>query len=107
MLYTYSFANAKRDLADIFSSVIKDEPRFISNFQRVADSTARKHEWLEDQISGRAVTALSAAGNVLTLSAGEGNKLRTGTLVTFDGDAALFAVSAINGDDVTDRKSVV
>ena len=27
MLYTYSFANAKRDLADIFSSVIKDEPR--------------------------------------------------------------------------------
>lgn len=101
MLYTYSFANAKRDLADIFSSVIKDEPRFISNFKRVADSTARKHEWLEDQISGRAVTALAAAGNVLTLSAGEGNKLRTGTLVTLDGDAALFAVSAINGDDVT------
>lgn len=101
MLYTYSFANAKRDLADIFSSVIKDEPRFISNFKRVVDSSARKHEWLEDQISGRAVTALSADGNVLTLSAGEGNKLRTGTLVTFDGDAALFAVSAINGDDVT------
>ena len=101
MLYTYSFANTRRDLADIFSSVIKDEPRFISNFKRVADATARKHEWLEDQISGRAVTALSASGNTLTLSSGEGRKLRQGTLVTLDGDAALFAVKSINNDEVT------
>ena len=96
MLYTHSFANTRRDLADIFSSVIKDEPRFISNFKRVADATARKHEWLEDQISGRAVTALSASDNTLTLSAGEGKKLRLGTLVTLDGDSALFAVKTIN-----------
>ena len=101
MLYTYSFANTRRDLSDIFSTVIKDEPRFISNFKRVADSTARKHEWLEDQISGRAVTALSAAGSILSLSAGEGSKLRKGTLVTLDGDSALFAVEDISGDTVT------
>ena len=61
MLYTYSFANARRDLSDIFSSVIKDEPRFISNFRRVADATAQKHEWLEDQMAGRSLKAVSVA----------------------------------------------
>ena len=67
MLYTYSFANARRDLSDIFSTVIKDEPRFISNFKRVADATARKHEWLEEflethkkQAYNRAVYALKS-----------------------------------------------
>ena len=38
MLYSYSFANRKRDLSDIFSTIIADEPRFISNFKRVADA---------------------------------------------------------------------
>ena len=28
MLYSYSFANRKRDLSDVLSTVIKDEPRF-------------------------------------------------------------------------------
>lgn len=31
----YSFANKERDLADILTTVIRDEPRFISNFNRV------------------------------------------------------------------------
>ena len=97
MLYTYSFANARRDLSDIFSSVIKDEPRFISNFRRVADATAQKHEWLEDQISGRAVTAVAAADGMLTLNAGDSAKLRSGTLLTLDGDSALFAVKSLDG----------
>ena len=35
MLYTYSFQNKKRDLSDILSTVIKNEPRFISNFKTV------------------------------------------------------------------------
>ena len=100
MLYTYSFANSRRDLSDIFSSVIKDEPRFISNFKRVADATSRKHEWLEDQISGRAVTAVSAAGGTLHLVSGDGSKIRTGSLLTLDGDPALFAVKSIDNDEV-------
>lgn len=101
MLYTYSFANARRDLADIFSTVIRDEPRFISNFKRVADASARKHEWLEDQISGRAVTALSAADGNIVLSAGDSAKLRKGTLLTLESDSALFAVEQISGNSVT------
>ena len=60
MLYSYSFQNRKRDLADILSTVVKDEPRFISNFKTVADATARKHEWLEDQLTGRSVTVSGA-----------------------------------------------
>ena len=32
-LYTYSFSEKKRDLTDVLSTVVKDEPRFISNFQ--------------------------------------------------------------------------
>ena len=55
-IYAYSFANKKRDLSDVLSSVVKDEPRFISNFKTVQDGTAQKHEWLEDQIEGRNVT---------------------------------------------------
>ena len=96
MLYTYSFANARRDLSDIFSTVIKDEPRFISNFKRVADATARKHEWLEDQISGRGVTAVNINNGLLELNASDRAKLRKGTLLTFDGSSALFAVKEIN-----------
>ena len=53
MLYSYSFQNKKRDLSDILSTVIKDEPRFISNFKPVENATQQKHEWLEDQIAGR------------------------------------------------------
>ena len=53
MLYSYSFANRKRDLSDVLSTVIKDEPRFISNFRRVPDARLGKHEWLEDQLMKR------------------------------------------------------
>ena len=34
-IYAYSFLNKKRDLSDILSTVVKDEPRFISNFKTV------------------------------------------------------------------------
>jgi hypothetical protein len=67
----------------------------------VADSTAQKHEWLEDQISGRAVKAAAAADGILTLNGGESAKLRKGTLLTLEGDAALFAVKNIDGNAVT------
>ena len=52
MLYNYSFANRKRDLSDVMSSVIKDEPRFISNFRSAPDASSAKHEYLEDQLTG-------------------------------------------------------
>ncbi len=96
MLYSYSFQNKKRDLSDILSTVVKDEPRFISNFKPVAEATQQKHEWLEDQISGRsvkvtgAVTALACPASVADLA-----RLKVGTLLVIEGDSALFRVAAI------------
>ena len=42
MLYNYSFANRKRDLSDVMATVIKDEPRFISNFRTAPDAASAK-----------------------------------------------------------------
>ena len=102
MLYSYSFSNKKRDLADILSTVIREEPRFISDFRPVADARAAKHEWLEDQLQGRAVTATAAtSGGVLTVSASDAAKLKVGTLLALKDDPALFHVSAISDTSVT------
>ncbi len=100
MLYSYSFQNKKRDLADILSTIVKDEPRFISNFKRVEDATQQKHEWFEDQIAGRSVTV---AGKVSSLvcpaSAGDIAKLKTGTLLVVKNDSALFRVTAVDAEN--------
>ncbi|MDD3154829.1 MAG: DUF5309 family protein [Victivallaceae bacterium] len=101
MLYSYSFSNRKRDLSDILSTVIKDEPRFISNFRRGEDATQRKHEWLEDQISGRSVTAVSVASSAVTVSTSDAAKLKVGTLLVVRNDSALFQVTAISGTAAT------
>lgn len=94
-LYTYSFQEKRRDLSDILSTVIKNEPRFISCFKRVADATQQKHEWLEDQIAGRSVTVQSCEDNVAVLSAADAAKLKPGTLLVIRDDSALFRVEQI------------
>lgn len=96
MLYSYSFANRKRDLSDVLSTVIKDEPRFISNFRTVPDARLGKHEWLEDQLQGRGITATAIAGGKLTVTAADFAKVRVGTLIGCKDDPALFAVSALD-----------
>jgi len=101
MLYSYSFSDRKRDLSDILSTVIKDEPRFISNFRRVADATQPKHEWLEDQISARGFAASAASSGALTVTTSDAAKLRTGTLVALKDDPALFRVVSVSGTTVT------
>ncbi len=98
MLYSYSFQNKKRDLADILSTVIKDEPRFISNFKPVEEATQQKHEWLEDQISGRSVTAVAVTGNEVELAANDAGKIRVGTLLVMENDSALFRVVSYTGN---------
>ena len=101
MLYTYSFAERKRDLSDILSTVVRDEPRFISNFKPVPDARMRKHEWLEDQMEGRSVKALAIADGVLSVSLTDAAKVRPGTLLAPEGTAALFTVTAVGADSVT------
>ena len=100
MLYSYSFQNKKRDLSDILSTVIKDEPRFISNFKPVETATQQKHEWLEDQIAGRSITAsdVTEAG-VVTPAESTFAGIKIGTLLVVRNDSALFRVTAL--DDAT------
>ncbi len=100
-LYTYSFANKKRDLSDILSTVVKDEPRFISNFKTVPNATQQKHEWLEDQIVGRGVTATTVSSNTVTASAADLAKLKVGTLLVLRNDSALFRVTAVTASHFT------
>ena len=95
-LYTYSFINKKRDLSDIMSTVIKDEPRFISNFSFRETATAQKHEWFEDQLTGRAVNATGVSGSAVNASAADLAKLKVGTLLVIKDDSALFQVTAVN-----------
>ncbi|MCP3967476.1 MAG: DUF5309 domain-containing protein [Lentisphaerae bacterium] len=95
-LYSYSFANKKRDLTDVLSTVIKDEPRFISNFKRVEDASQQKHEWLEDQIAGRAVTATAVSSMTVTASAGDVMKIKAGTLLVPKNDSVLFKVVSVD-----------
>lgn len=100
MLYSYSFQNKKRDLSDILSTVIKDEPRFISNFKPVENATQQKHEWLEDQIAGRSVTASAVTeAGVVTPADSSFSGIKIGTLLVVRNDSALFRVTAL--DDAT------
>ena len=97
MLYSYSFQNKKRDLSDILSTVIKDEPRFISNFKPVENATQQKHEWLEDQIAGRSVTASAVTeAGVVTPADASFAGIKIGTLLVVRNDSALFRVTALN-----------
>lgn len=101
MLYSYSFQNKKRDLSDVLSTVIKDEPRFISNFIPVEEATQQKHEWLEDQIAGRSITASSVSSLSVTVSTADAAKVKAGTLLVPKNDSALFRVTAVSGTTVT------
>lgn len=101
MLYTYSFANTKRDLADIMSTVIKDEPRFISNFRPGSDAIQRKHEWVEDQLSGRGFHATGIEGNIVTLSGTDAAKAVPGMLIAAKDEPALFRITAVSNSNIT------
>lgn len=101
MLYTYSFQNKKRDLSDVLSTVVKDEPRFISNFRNLGIATQQKNEWLEDQIAGRSIVATAVSALACTVSAADAAKVRAGTLLTVKDDPALFRVVSVSGSTVT------
>lgn len=102
MIYSYDLLNKKRDLSDVLSTVVADQPRFISLFPRVADATATKHEWQEDAIAGRSITATAVSGATVTVSAADAAKIVKGTQLVIAGDSALFEVAdEVTGTTVT------
>ena len=101
MFYTYSFAGSKRDLSDIMSTVIKDEPRFISNFRPGSDASSRNHEWVEDQLTGRGFTVSGISGGTLTLGEKNFSRIAPGTLIALKDDPALFKVTGVEADSIS------
>ena len=101
MIASYNLLNKKRDLSDMLSTIVADQPRFISNFRPVTNAFAPKHEWNEDLIGGRSVTATAVDGLKVTVSAADAKKVVAGTQVTVAGDSALFEVQSVSGTTVT------
>ena len=103
--FSYDFQNLKRDLGDILSTVIEQGSNILRLFTVRPAATQRKHEWLEDQITGVRCT-INGAVNTLKcpMSATDLAKLRVGTLVYIEGDTAVFRVTAI---DTTNNKATV
>ena len=101
MIYNYSFANHKRNLSDILNTVIKDEPRFISNFRNGADAVNSKHEYLEDNIAVKGFVALDCCNNgTLRVPDTVANTLKTGMLIRSANDPALFEIKEIDGSEI-------
>lgn len=101
MLYSYSFANRTRDLSGVMSTVIKDEPRFISNFKPAADATSRKHEYWEDHLTGRSIYSSSIQDGILRVSAAESAKVQPGTILALENTPALFVADFVESDRIT------
>lgn len=101
MLYSYDLKNKKRDLTDVLSTVVADQPRFISLFVPRADAGNTTHEWLEDGISGRAITAANATGLTITLSEADAAKVVKGAQLTIADDSCLFEIASISGTSAT------
>ena len=103
--YSYNFLNDVRDLSDILSTVIAQQPRIIQLFTDRPAATNRKHEWLEDQITGDRCTVNGAVSDSkVPMSATDLAKVRVGTIFHVNEDTALFRVTAI---DTTNNKATV
>lgn len=100
MLYSYSFSNRKRDLSDILNTVIKDEPRFISNFRNSPDAANSKHEYFEDNLSAKGFVALGVSEGKLLVTRTVANMLETGMLLRSANDPALFEIKKIGCDEI-------
>ena len=103
--YSYDFQNQVRDLGDELSSVIEQGSNILRLFNARPEATQRKHEWLEDQITGsRCVVTDTVSSHQCPMSATDLAKLRVGTLVYVEGDTAVFRVTAL---DTTYNKATV
>lgn len=101
MIASYDLLNKKRDLSDMLSTIVADQPRFISGFRTVGNAYNTKHEWNEDLIGGRSIKAATVSGSTVTVSAADAKKVVAGTQVTVAGDSALFEVQSVSGTTVT------
>lgn len=101
--YSYSFQNLKRDLNDELSTVLKqDGTNILTLFPQKPEATQRKHEWLEDQITGKRCAVTGEVSSLACpMSAADLAKLRVGTIVNIDGDNAVFRIASKTANAAT------
>lgn len=97
MLYNYSFSNRTRDLTDVFLTVVKDEPRFISNFISVGKVNGSKCEWFEDHLCPKAVNVKEIVDGTFCFANDEVKHIAVGTTLVYAGDTALWEVTDVKG----------
>lgn len=99
----YSFADKKRDLSDILTTVIRDEPRFISNFNRIVRCGGDGHSWNDDTLTPayvKYVKCVSKYQGIFDFLPEEAAKLRVGDTLVPVGGSAIFIVTDINKTNV-------
>lgn len=96
----YSFANKKRDLTDILTTIIRDEPRFISNFNRIVRCGEDGHSWNDDILTQAYVQYVSNYQGIFEFSPEEVAKLHVGDTLVPVGGSAIFIVAEINKNSV-------
>jgi hypothetical protein len=79
-MYSYSFNNVRRDLKDIFNTIVKDEPRFIRNFSSITP-TVGKHSWKEDVAEPRCILATVLNDGKLQINDSTVIRIKEGTLL--------------------------
>lgn len=98
---TWGLDNTARDLTDILSTIIAEQPFFIKAFPRRPNARSVKHEWLEDVLKPQSIgySAFNQSTGVLTLPTGSDTTgWAVGDIVRFNGDPALFQISAISAN---------
>lgn len=95
---TWGLANTPRDLTDILSTLIQDQPYFIKMFPRKAAATSVKHEWLEDVLKPTSVAYSAYNQSTGVFSCSNTSGWAVGDVVRVKGDPALFEITAITAD---------
>lgn len=92
---TWGLANTPRDLTDILSTLIQDQPLFVKMFPRKAAATSTKHEWLEDVLKPRSIAYTGYDSGTGAFTVADTSGWTVGDVVRVKGDPALFTVTEI------------
>ena len=105
MIGSYDLKEVKRDLTDIVTVIMQQQPTLISLIPHAAPPQyARnpKHEWLEDVLSPEVDTlAADVAATDTTITVADGTKFRPGMVIVFEGHDEMMKVTAVSGNTLT------
>lgn len=105
MIGSYDLKEVKRDLTDIVTTIMQQQPTLISLIPHAAPpqyARSSKHGWLEDVMSAEVdVLTADATADATTLSVADGTKFRVGMVLVFEGHDEMVKVTGISGNTLT------